>query len=203
MTVQQVIDLAAGGELKNLAVKDDTEAIVGYINLGLIELYKRFTLELKEVVVELVNGQDVYNLPADCMYIVAAYGEVERTGSAVNILPINVEDNPLSVNTINWKQVQIPLASSNTYVSLVYVVSPTYLSVADLETEIQIPIQLLEALLHYIGYRAHGSINGSIQAENNTHYQRFDLSCQRVQQLGLLTADDLDMDARFGMRGFV
>lgn len=202
MTVQQVIDLAAGGELKTLAVRTDTNAVIGYINLGLIELYKRFTLELKEHIVELVDGQDIYTLPSDCMYIVAAYGEVDaELGEQTNQLPVNVEDNPLSVNTVSWKQVQIPLSSDNNYVSLVYVAAPTY--VINAEETLELPPQLLEALLHYIGYRAHGSINGNVDGENNTHYQRFELSCQRVQQLGLLTADDLDMTAKLNKGGFL
>lgn len=202
MTVQQVIDLAAGGELKTLAVKTDTNAVIGYINLGLIELYKRFTLELKEHIVELVDGQDIYTIPSDCMYIVAAYGEVDKdSGEKVNVLPINTEDDPLSINTISWKQVQVPLATTGSYISLIYVASPAY--VLNAEETLELPPQLLEALLHYIGYRAHGSINGNVDGENNTHYQRFELSCQRVQQLGLLTADDLDMTAKLNKGGFL
>ena len=50
MTVQEVIDMAKFGELRNLklGVLED-RAIVSYINLGLIELYKRFTLVLKRL----------------------------------------------------------------------------------------------------------------------------------------------------------
>ncbi len=204
MTVQQVVDLARNGELKNLAVKDDNEAIIGYINLGLIELHKRFILDMKEHIVELVDNQEIYPLPADCMYIATAYGEIDReSNGAVNVLPINVEDNPLSINTINWKEVQIPLYIAGSYVSLVYVTIPEYLTVANIGDTIALPIQLLEALLHYVGYRAHGSVNGNVQEENNTHYQRFELSCKRVEELGLFTMDDLDMDDKFNMRGFV
>ena len=203
MTIQQVIDLAKNGELKNLAVKDDTEAVIGFINLGLIELYKRFTLVTKEQVIELLDSQEIYSLPTDCLSIVAAYGEVdENSGKVVDVLPINVEDNPLSINTINWKEVQIPVHIAGSYISLIYVAAPAYLTIADVDSTLELPVQLLEALLHYIGYRAHGSVNGSIQAENNTHYQRFELSCNRVVELGMLTSDDLDMNVKFGMRGF-
>ena len=198
MTVQQVIDLAAGSELKTLAVRTDTNAVIGYINLGLIELYKRFTLELKEHIVELVDGQAIYTLPSDCMYIVAAYGEVDKdSGEKVNILPINTEDDPLSINTISWKQVQIPLATTGSYISLIYVASPAY--IVNAEEILELPPQLLEALLHYIGYRARCSVDDA----NNTHYQRFELSCQRVLQLGLLTSDDLDMSSKTVKGGFL
>ena len=42
-------------------------------------------------------------MPADFMWIVAAYGEVPITSTdSVNALPINEEDNPLSINTVGW-----------------------------------------------------------------------------------------------------
>ena len=35
--------------------------------------------------------------------------------------------------------------------------------VIDTSDSVKIPLPLLEPLLHYIGYRAHGSINGAIK----------------------------------------
>ena len=64
-----------------------------------------------------------------------------------------------------------------------------------------VPLQLTEALLHYIGYRAHGAMNGSIEAETNTHYQRFEASCQRAIAQGMYTSDSLEMHR--DMKGFV
>ena len=47
MTVRQVIDLARGRELRQLAVKDDITTLLGYYNMGVIELYKRFPLKVE------------------------------------------------------------------------------------------------------------------------------------------------------------
>lgn len=204
MTVQQIIDLAKSGELKQLAVKDDTEAILGYLNLGLIELYKRFPLKVEEVLITLQDDQDIYTLPSNYMWLIAAYGEVSEFSTAiVNILPINEEDEPDSVNTISWNKVQIPLSVAGAYVSLIYAASPTYVTSADLDEEVEFPVQLVEALLHYIGYRAHVSQNGELQSENNLHYQRFEISCNRVVQSGMLTSDDMSMRHRIEKKGFV
>ena len=204
MTVNEVISLANGGELKGLAVKGDQETIVGYINLGLIELYKRFPISTKEFVIALNDGTEIYTMPDDFMYVVAAYGEVEEgSDDIVSILAINEEDNPLSINTVSWNQVQIPVPLEGSYISLIYVASPTILTVNELTAVVPIAPQMLEALLHYIGYRGHSSVNGEIQAENSTHYTRFDASCARIETLGLVTSDDLNMNSKFSSRGFV
>lgn len=223
MTIQAAVNMAISGELKNLAVKTDISAITDYFNLGILELYKRFPLSVKEQIIEVVAAEDsttdIYDLNSDCMWIVAAYGEVgEDTYSAVKTLPINEEDNPASINTISWSQVQIPTASiTNTYVSLIYVAEPPMLtydsdtetftyydSEGQLQTMVNLPIpsQLVEALLHYIGYRAHGSVNGEINAENTTHYTRFEASCNRAIQLGMFTGDDTNTRNRIYDKGF-
>lgn len=203
MTIQQVIDLAVSGELKNLSVSSDTAAVIGFINLGLIELYKRFPLEVKEHIIELQDGVEVYTMPSDYMWITAAYDEVpEGSDDVVAIIPINEEDNPLSVNTISWNKVQVPVTVTGAYISIIYVASPQYFTANELSESIPIPVQLVEALLHYIGYRGHGALDGSIEAENNTHYQRFEASCKRIEQNGMITSDDLSMSSR-NLKGFV
>lgn len=204
MTVQNVIDLARNGELKNIAVRDDVSAVLGFINLGMIELYKRFPIKTEEHIIELQDGVDVYTMPDDFMWIVAAYDEVDEDSEAyVKVMPINEEDNPLSLNTIAWNKVQLPVSILNAYISVIYVAAPPVFTEADLAEELPLPPQMVEALLHYIGYRGHGSVDGNIQAENSTHYQRFEASCQRIRQEGMITPDDLNMDGRLGDRGFV
>ena len=220
MTIKQVVKLAQAGELSNIAVKSNVDAIVGYINLGLIELYKRFPISVKEYVVELLDNVDVYTMPSDYMWLVNAYGEVpaDDLTNVVNLLAINEEDNPLSINTPSWNTVQIPLSVAGGYVSLIYVAAPgiieytapvapategTYTVNGVSATEIAIPVQMIEALLHYIGYRAHAAMDGNIQAENSTHYTRFEKSCERIKELGMMTSDDLSMYDRYSINGWV
>lgn len=212
MTVQEVIDMAKFGELRNLKLGNlEDRAIVSYINLGLIELYKRFPLSVKETMIELVEGgNSEYTLPNDCMWLVSAYGEVpeDEPYTEYNELTINDENDPLSVNTVSWNTVQIPLGIEGSYVSLIYVAAPdatqkilydeagTYLT-----EELQLPAQLIESLLFYIGYRAHGAMDGNVQSESNTHYMRFDKSCQKIKTEGMFTDDNMNM-TRVQDKGF-
>lgn len=196
MTVQDIIDLAVKGELKKLAVKSDTPSIVSYINLGMIELYKRFPLDTEEIIItigEITVPEDpyqmisstIYKLPSDHMYITGAY---EEDGSEISI---NKEDDPFSIMTISWNKIQIPVATDGANISIIYVRTPDLIGTApeDLALDIELPAQLTEALLHYVGYRGHGAIDGNIQAENNTHYQRFEASVNRAKMLGVVTQD--------------
>ena len=202
--------MAKAGELKNLVL--DTDTILAALNLGIIELYKRFPLRVEEAIVTLGNKEyykmdgtdpDV-DMPTDApyMWIVRAYGEVPMDCDvSVNELPINDEDNILSINTVNWCTIQVPASIDNETISLIYVAAPVLLTAGDLNKTLPIPPQLYEALLHYVGYRAHGALDGNIQAENSTHYQRFEASCQRAKESGMYTTDSMEMNR--DMKGFV
>ena len=216
MTLQQVIDLAKTGELKNSSVKDDTAAILGYINLGLIELYKRFQLEVKELIITMGRegtvdnpyikiNDTLYQMPADFLYLVAAYDEVPLD-SVAKLAPIQInnEHNELGVNVVSWNKVQIPAFELDAHVSLIYAISPKYYTITELTEELPIPTQLIEPLLAYIGYRAFASISPNPQNDvGNVYYTRFENSCETVKHFGILTSEDMDMKIKFTARGFV
>ena len=65
MTVRQVIDLAKASELTGLPAASKDETVLGFINLGVLELYKRFTLSVEEWIIALEDGQSYYTAPED------------------------------------------------------------------------------------------------------------------------------------------
>ena len=227
MTVADIIEDAKYGELSNLGIaklldtpssKEAAEKkVLSYINLGLIELYKRFNLRTEETVITMIEGQSLYTistanvyhaidnptgyiseLPGELNSILAAYDE---NGG---VYTVNKESDPLSILTPSYNVVQIPNPVAGEGVYIIYNASPTRLVwVSDVSTlDVLIPPALLEAMLHYIGYRGHGAIDGNIQAENNTHYMRFDASCKRAITLGLITTDAL-VGSNVQDKGFV
>ena len=138
MTAQQIIDLAKNGELKNTAVKEDTSAILGYINMGLIELYKRFVLDTEEIIITMgrngtaedpytIINNNTYQMPANFLYLLAAYDELPKNSLAtIAPIQINNENNALGVNMISWNKIQIPIYVPDANISLIYVPSPKY-----------------------------------------------------------------------------
>ena len=204
MTVKQVIDLAKASELTGLPAASKDETVLGFINLGVLELYKRFTLSVEEWIIALEDGQSYYTAPEDFMWIIAAYGEVGMDSvQEVNVLPVNEEDNPLSINTVGWNKVQVPLSVTGAYVSIIYAATPEVYSVTDMEKTVNIPPQMIEALLAYIGWRANSTIDTGIQTEDTVWYNRFESSCSRLEVKGFINANDVVMTNRLNMRGFV
>ena len=204
MTVKQVIDLAKASELTGLPAASKDETVLGFINLGVLELYKRFTLSVEEWLIALEDGQSYYTAPEDFMWIIAAYGEVGMDSvQEVNVLPVNEEDNPLSINTVGWNKVQVPLSVTGAYVSIIYAATPEVYSVTDMDKTVNIPPQMIEALLAYIGWRANSTIDTGIQTEDTVWYNRFESSCSRLEVKGFINANDVVMTNRLNMRGFV
>ena len=204
MTVRQVIDLAKASELTGLPAASKDETVLGFINLGVLELYKRFTLSVEEWIIALEDGQSYYTAPEDFMWIIAAYGEVGMDSvQEVNVLPVNEEDNPLSINTDGWNKVQVPLRVTGAYVSIIYAATPEVYSVTDMDKTVNIPPQMIEALLAYIGWRANSTIDTGIQTEDTVWYNRFESSCSRLEVKGFINANDVVMTNRLNMRGFV
>ena len=204
MTVRQVIDLAKASELTGLPAASKDETVLGFINLGVLELYKRFTLSVEEWIIALEDGQSYYTAPEDFMWIIAAYGEVGMDSvQEVNVLPVNEEDNPLSINTVGWNKVQVPLSVTGAYVSIIYAATPEVYSVTDMDKTVNIPPQMIEALLAYIGWRVNSTIDTGIQTEDTVWYNRFESSCSRLEVKGFINANDVVMTNRLNMRGFV
>ena len=232
MKIEEVLDLAKNGDLKNIAVGKDNASIIGFINLGVIELYKRLLLKTEEVIITIgdatqaggiVNGlqqvtyinDTTYEMPSNFMSIVAAYGEIP-VGSADNynnLIPINEEENNQSILTISYNQIQIPTATTGANVSIIYTASPSMILstdvldvdgvVTDGTVNVPIPYYLLEALLYYVGFRGHAGVDASVNQENNSYYMRFDASVKKVKEMGLLTPDDVSTFSRFYTKGFV
>lgn len=189
MTLNDVISQLRYGELRSLAVKDDNIAIASYVNLALIALYGRFTLKMGEQLIPMENNIVDYTLNSDLLIIDSIYDE---NG---NEFHLDDETSLFSILQSSYNTIQVPNPVTGSTLSIIYNQAPDTIIyddtdagtiAASLALTIPIPPQLLEALLHYIGYRAHGSVNGDIKAENNTHYMRYEAACKRIDDLGLI-----------------
>ena len=204
MIVQDIINAARYSELGNTAIKDNTDAILTFMNLGLLELHKRFPLRVEQIVLTLSNTTTTFNLPSTFMYPLAAYGE-DKDGNIdmEHVLPINDESNPESIFFSTFKQVQVPDTLDGSSAVIVFAAKPDRYTADDLNIELDLPETLIEPLLHYIGYKAQLGIRGDAQAENNAHWLRFDRSCKQAQDLGVAyPMDSWKMATRIYNRGF-
>ena len=206
MTAQDVINLAKNAELKQLAVKTDDSAVLGFINLGLLEIYKRFSLKEAEAIITQTLGKSSYTLNSEdpdvsvsendnLLLVVAVYNEKGEC------LPINDANDPKSIYTPTYNTIEIPDVIDGEILSVIYRVSPKFLTSVD--DTVPIPPQLLEALLNYVGYKGHTSINDKPAEGSPSYLTKFENSCLKVMYEGLLPQDDISHSKKFITRGFV
>lgn len=206
MKLSTILRQAKSGELSNIAARNNDELIVDYINLGLIALYSRFLLKVDEALIALQSDKTLYHLDGSDGNIVTVNGAPIEDDSVVTIIdaydeggrvPLNELEDERSIYTPTYNSVQIPITGDGAMVSILYQAHPEEIVFVDAgegvatETTVQLPKQLLEPLLHYIGYRAHGSMDSSVQADAQTHYQNFLFSCNEAVKLGLVEVDNL------------
>lgn len=213
MTVADVIEYAKYGELAQLSVVkqlkcntptevvDAEKQVISYINLALIELYKRFNLRTEETTITMTAVNTIYSITeSELNSIYSVYAE-DGTSYV-----LNDENNPNAILTPSYNTIQIPNPSAGGIVYIVYNASPTPIVWNDNLTAIVVPLPpaMVEPLLHYIGYRAHGAMNGEINSENNTHYMRFEASCKNLKELGIVpTEDGMPSATKLEDKGFV
>ena len=224
MLLTTILSQARNGEVKALSEKDKTDKVlIEYINLATVALYSRFMLITEEAIITLRDGKTFYTLgPSDAD--VTVNGEpmpVDRVLMVLNAIdnsgfeiPINDINATVGVFITSYDTIQIPFYSEDTVVALLYTTNPILMDGSvlcddkgklkddKLTTDVKIPMAIIEPLLHYVGYRAHGTVAGSINDENNTHYMRYVASCTRIDKLGVLTMDNLQ-SRNVDVKGFI
>lgn len=206
MIVAEAITLLQAAELKQLKVGEDKPTVIGYINMGILEIHKLFCLWQAEATVTMVTGVTLYKLDGtdnnvtidlsehDMLMIDEVY---EETGEQMSL---NDENDPYGAATPRYDQVEVVEPVDGGLLSIIYRASPKFLT--NERAPIPLPPQFLEALFHYVGYRGHGSVKGDVKSENNTHYMRFKDSIATIRREGLFTEDTL-RSTNFEQRGFV
>lgn len=178
MKISTIINLAKYGELNQLNIKNDTNGILAFIYLGLIELYKRFNIGIKTETFTSTTTVSVYNLRNNDVNQILAIYDSNKKELVSKLIQGDTEYDyiQLNFNTILLTNPKDEL------LTVVYKASPPEI---DETTEtIELPDDMLEALLHYIGFKAHSSINGSKNSENDNHYLKFERSCNLLDTMG-------------------
>ena len=190
MLLSEFKEYLAYGELSQLHVGEllvDNEhfpRMISAINLGLLELYKRFPIKVVETVVQLVENTFTYTLGSDVALIKEIYDEED------NSLPLNDETSELSLFIINHNVIKHPYATGNSSITVVYYASPTKLALNATGTvNIDIPPTYVEALVNYVAYRTFAAINMN-SAEAVNYYSKFEAACALLKNMGYCNKDN-------------
>jgi len=198
MKASEVIQYAKNGELKQLHIKSDDSVVISYINLGIIELYKRFNLSIKVEVLKTLPDIKVYTLRnTDINMVLTIY---DSTGKKLEYKRLPADDlydiTQLNLTTFLFKN------PKDEEVLFLYKASPPVIeAVSD---NIEIPYDMLEALLNYIGYKGQTYMNkqNNVQVPSINFFDMFEKSCYELTQLGY-KMDFSDMEKDIRTKGFV
>lgn len=231
LKLEDLFTLLTAGELSNVSLgRDNTGKIleseypklIGCINLGLVELCKRFRLLENELLLHVTPDIALYQLRDDNILDQdSGYIELLSGQRGVNIIEVtgifDAAGSELTMNNRHAKPAVVQAATDTLRFSglttaaaynVVYQAYPDKLVPEDAfradSCLIPVPDAITEALLAYVTYRIYktaGVHNSTANVDKSAAYQQqYELACQKIELLGLgiQNCDDEDTFAADG-----
>lgn len=202
MKLRHIIDSVKYGELTNISWDSPNRipAIICFINQGLTDLYTRFPLLEKQVIIQQYPQISIYKLTRDFArtnhkseqlhkYILDTPFEpftediLQVTGVYTEeglSIPLNDTTNPKSFFLPSYNTIQIPNANENEATFITYKAKHNYIepTTEDLDQEVEVPPCLAEALYAYLGYKCLVSMGSADTVQLAQLYlQRYEQLC--------------------------
>lgn len=237
MKLQDIFDQLSGGEFSQLSIGGSNAGVIdegnyrrvlGHVNLGLIALFKRFSLKEGRLTLALQEGVSSYKLQSSfavngvgstepVRYIVDTVGEpflddiikVEQvlTDDLVE-LPLNDSSDTTSVFTPSALVLRVPDDVDSDLLTVVYRASHAKLAVTPgawfpKDVDVALPETHLEPLLYYVASRVHNPIGMSNEFHaGNSYYAKYEAACQALEGKGL-QVDQGSQNSRLFRNGWV
>lgn len=178
MYVKDIIDIVKVSFLNNLAISKNDSALIKFIYLGVSELYRRFNLSIKSETVLINKDLSLYELKnSDVSMLLGIYD--------IRGFPLKETDVTDSLDydykIINYRSFIIRRPFEGLLYA-VYKASPIELK--DGNDIIDLPDAMIDALLTYIAYIGHSTINRDNINEASAYSKRFDLACRELEMQG-------------------
>lgn len=205
MQLSMIFNALASGELHNLYLSEDAtsiredkkEIVLRAINLGLIDLYHRFNLSRKMVEIKTIKDVKEYRV---------------NDGDLIEITKISYLDKELNHHVDYLLKdvktfVLVDTPVENQSIHITYKAKHKILTTQDIidDTDVQLPMGYLNALLYFIASRAYTSIVNQLDGdlnESNRYAQKYIQEIANLQQQGV-DVDDFEQMCLFHDKGFV
>lgn len=178
MIVNDIVVLAQLSFLSNLAVAENEDILIRFVNLGVSELYRRFNLSIKVETIKTNPDLSLYELRAkDVSMLLALY---DMNGKELT------QTDVIGAKNFDYKQINyrsfILTKPKDAFISCVYKASPPpYTSKDDV---IDIPDAMADALLTYVAYIGYGTINKDNINESSAYAVKFNSACTELENQG-------------------
>ena len=218
LLLSELFDYLSSGEFAQLSIGGlkeggirelDYPRLINLTNLGLLEIYKRLPLKVRELRLDLQDGVSNYKLHTDhaytdpnstddtdypkwlidsaanpftddVLFIQEVYDELG------NELPLNDDYEDDSVFTPIYDTIQVPYARADITLAVIYRASPTKISNATTDptsVRVSIPDQLIDALAAFIAYKVTAPLTD--ESDSKFSFSAFEASIARVKKYGL------------------
>lgn len=210
MQVSELITQLRLTELKKLSLKTSDSDIIHLINLGVVELYKKFPLLKDSVAITPVIGVTDYrfdsydvNVPVQFydtqLLFIESIIAMSVDGVETQHIPTN-STRPKDFSTPSYNLLRINKDFEKYFLGVEIRLAPVSLT----KTSEDIPLapQFMELLRLYIAYKAFSSVSANIKDENNTYFIRFDSAATKLLSQGQFPLDSMEKSL-LERRGFV
>ena len=172
------MDMAKISSLNNLAIAKNDDALIKFIYLGVSELYRRFNLSIKSETVPINENLNLYELRnPDVSLLLSVYDKLGRELKQTDIF--NSSDYDYRLFNFRSFLLKKPF---NGLLFAIYKASPVVFK--DPNDIIDLPDAMIDALLTYVAYVGHSTINRDNINEASAYSQRFDLACRELEMQG-------------------
>lgn len=222
MKVSQFLSFVRDSELSNLSSNSFTDdRLISFMNLGMIELSKRFRLATKVETIQTSIYTHIYTLRhSDVINILDI---IDSTGKS--LIPQRTSDSEsydyklMSNNSFLLKR-KFDYVESITHtpvkggeledlqevqapdLSLVVVYSAIVDLVTDKEDDLPIPELFIEALMSYVGYKSYRTLGANGQNDSSEKWKVFEYCCSLVTNSSY-AGDDTILGNSVQSKGFV
>jgi hypothetical protein len=218
MKLSDIFDQLSYGELSQLAVgnaegagilEKDYPMLISHINMGLLELHKRFDLRREELVIQqyahiqtyLIDKRFATSSTSNEPYKYIMDSSFEPyTGNALKIERVFAEDGKEyvlnddsdwdSLHTPTYLSLQVPLPEPTASLLVEYRANLPKIPLRGVnpsDYELDFPVSHLEALLNYVAYRVFAPLTDMSVGSNDsaTYMMKFEASCSKLHELAL------------------
>ena len=219
MKVSQLISMIRSCELSNLSETKFTDArILHFINLAILELSKRFNIEVRAESIKTSPYTNVYSLRSkDVIGIVEIYDEEGRELRPQTIMGEESYDyrminnftfmlkrkadytSTIEYNSIGIEQMQ-EIEFPNSELIVVYSALSDLIETVD--DELTVPTVFVDPIVAYVGYKAMTSLNANEQGETNISLAKYENSCKTLEK-SAYNGGEVVLSKNVDMRGFV
>lgn len=172
-----IIEIAKLGPLNNLAVAKNNNALIKFVYLGVSELFRRFNLSIKVETIQTTPELALYELKnKDVSLMIGLYNSYQQEMRQTDTLG-GIHDYKL----INYRSFLLAHPKNDLLFAL-YKGTPA--PITSLEDEIDLPDAMMDALITYVSYMGHSTINKDNINESSAYLKRFDSACMELENQG-------------------